>query len=146
MFNSTLKTKTPLKAKKPWVYKRTPLKTKTAFKGGSTLKKTRLKKVGKTGEANILARTMIAAHAEKKKMKTCELGDILKHYGIDVCTKTWPLAPAHRHKRAWYQGDPLLLADPAQWICACQSCHDSIEHSEELTEAVFAQLRGAEEL
>lgn len=130
---STLKTKTPLRTRKAWKPVRKPLAVRT------TLKATKpMKKVGKVGRANSAARKQIAIIAEKKDMKKCELG-------LAACMVSWPLAPAHRHKRAWYKGDAKLLADPKQWICACQSCHDQIEFDPMLTEEIFIRLRGPEE-
>ena len=98
------------------------------------MKRTPLRKVGKIGEANIEARKRIAIIAEEKGLNYCELR-------LDGCTRTWPLAPAHRHKRSWYQGDVDLLSAYEQWISACQNCHDLIEHDAELTEKTFAELR-----
>jgi hypothetical protein len=98
------------------------------------MKRTAIRKIGKTGKANIQSRKRIAEIAEEKGLTRCEIQ-------FAGCTVTWPLAPAHRHKRAWYQGDVELLADYNQWVAACQNCHDSIEHNEELTEEVFRKLR-----
>lgn len=124
---STLKTKTPLRTRKAWKPKRSPLKATKP-----------MKKVGKVGRANSAARKKIAQIAEKLDMKKCELS-------LVDCTVSWPLAPAHRHKRAWYKGDAKLLADPKQWVCACQGCHDEIEFDPVLTEEIFIRLRGPEE-
>lgn len=151
--------KTPLKAKKgfsatrkPWGSKsglkattgltsRTTLKTKTTLKA-----KKRMKKAGKVGEANMAARKEIVKKAEAMKLTSCELGPILVgEYGINVCLYNFALAPAHRHKRAWYKGDAEKLADVKQWVAACQCCHDAIEFDAALTEAVFMKLRGEEE-
>ena len=125
---------------------RRPLATRTKLESRSTLTaKRRIRKVGKVGRANIQARQAIAVTAEAMKLKTCELGPVLARMGIIVeCTKTWPLAPAHRHKRAWYKGDAKKLSDVRQWVAACTNCHDAIEHNSELTRAVFYQIRGEE--
>jgi len=125
---------------------RRPLATRTKLESRSTLTaKRRIRKVGKIGRANIAARQAIAVMAESRKLKTCELGPVLAGMGIDSgCTKTWPLAPAHRHKRAWYKGDVEKLSDVRQWVAACSTCHDTIEHNSELTRAVFYQIRGEE--
>lgn len=131
---STLKTKTPLKARKPWNPKRSALKVRTVLKATKPMRK-----VGKVGRANSAARKKIASIAEKMEMKKCEIG-------LEGCLGAWPLAPAHRHKRAWYQGDAKLLADPRQWVCACQDCHDKIEFDGTLTEEIFLRLRGPAEL
>lgn len=149
---STLKTKTPLRAKKPWNPARKPLAQRSGLKTGNSLKtrvglkaKRNIRKVGKTGKANITARGLIADYAKKMSLTTCELGPELLKLGIDAgCTKTWPVAPAHRHKRAWYKGDAILLAHPKQWVVACQCCHDAIEFRPELTEELFMKLRGEE--
>lgn len=153
-----LKAKTGLKARKPWNPTRKPLaqrsglKATTGLKSHSTLKTTttlkakkRMKKVGKVGKANIEARSIIAKKAEAMKLTQCEVGPILvRDYGINICLYNFALAPAHRHKRAWYKGDVEKLADVKQWVAACVDCHDAIEHNAELTEAVFIKLRGEE--
>lgn len=102
------------------------------------MKRTALRKVGKIGEANKEARKRIAAIAEEKGLNYCELNL------PDICTRRWPLAPAHRHKRAWYKGNVELLSDFNQWIAACQSCHNFIEHKAIFTEEMFIMLRGQE--
>lgn len=101
------------------------------------MRRTAIKKVGTVGRANQLSRKMIADICEDKGLNYCEIG-----FNKDVqCLRTWPLAPAHRHKRAWYKGDAELLADYNQWVVACQVCHDRIENDPELTEKVFRKLR-----
>ena len=94
------------------------------------MKKTRLNKMGKIGEANREARKKIAEIAEEKGLNYCELH-------MQGCLGRLFLAPAHRHKRAWYKGDVELLSDINQWVSACQVCHDTIEHNAELTEEMF---------
>lgn len=136
--NSTFKN-----PRKPWgsVYGKTERKgltTRTTLKSHTSLKaKKNIRKVGKVGKANQTARGLIADYSKKLNLTTCELN-------LEGCTKTWPVAPAHRHKRAWYKGDPILLASPKQWVVACQCCHDQIEHDAALTEEVFTKLRGTE--
>lgn len=98
------------------------------------MKRTPLRKIGKIGEANIEARKRIATICEEEYLNHCELN-------FDGCPG-WPLAPAHRHKRAWYKGDVDLLSDYNQWVAACQFCHNLIEHNAALTEEVFERLRG----
>lgn len=100
------------------------------------MKRSPLKRIGKIGEANILARKKIAEIAEEINFNTCEIK-------LEGCLRNFALAPAHRHKRAWYKGDVDLLADFNQWVCACVVCHNKIEHNEELTEEVFNKLRNA---
>ncbi len=97
------------------------------------MRRTPLRKVGPIGEANREARQRIATIAEEKGLNYCEIAFL-------EC-ENWPLAPAHRHKRSWYQGDVELLSDFDQWVAACQSCHNAIEHSAEKTERVFNRLR-----
>jgi len=153
-----LKAKTGLKARKPWNPPQKPLAQKSSLRSNSgltsrtTLKTTttlkakkRIKKVGKVGKANIEARNLIAKKAEAMKLTHCELGPVLlQMYGINICLYNYALAPAHRHKRAWYKGDVEKLADIKQWVAGCQCCHDAIEHNKEMTEAVFMRLRGEE--
>lgn len=98
------------------------------------MKKTRLKRVGKIGQANILARKKIAEIAEEKGLNYCEIK-------LGGCLGYMYLAPAHRNKRAWYKGNVDLLSDFNQWVCACVNCHNLIEHSQALTEQVFNRLR-----
>jgi len=138
MQNSSFKNK-----RKPWgsvygIQRKKGLTTRTTLKSHKQLKaKKRINKVGKVGRANKTARGLIADYAKVMDMKVCELN-------LEGCTKTWPVAPAHRHKRAWYKGDAILLADPKQWVVACQCCHDQFEFNAELTEEMFMSLRGAE--
>lgn len=101
------------------------------------MKRTPLKRIGRVGEANLEARRRIAVIAEGKGLNYCEL----KLLG---CTRNWPLAPAHRHKRSFYKGDAALLSDYRQWVAACVNCHDQIEHNPQLTEDHFMRLRGVE--
>jgi len=101
------------------------------------MKRTPLKRIGKVGRANAEARAIIAAKAEELELIHCEAQ-------LVNCLWSWPLAPAHRHKRAWYKGDVALLSDYKQWIAACQNCHDQLEVDPELTETVFLRLRGQE--
>lgn len=134
--------------RKPWgsVYgsgdKKKGLTTRTTLKSHTSLKaKKNIRKVGKVGKANKTARGLIADYAKTMNLTTCEIGPLGLTTG---CTKTWPVAPAHRHKRSWYKGDAILLAAPKQWVVACQCCHDQIEFNAELTEEVFTKLRGNE--
>jgi hypothetical protein len=139
--NSNSSFKSPRKA---WgsVYgsgnKKKGLTTRTTLKTHKVLKaKKNIRKVGKVGKANKTARGLIADYAKVMDLKTCEIK-------LEGCTGNWPVAPAHRHKRAFYKGDPVLLADPKQWVVACQCCHDQIEFDAALTEEVFIKLRGVE--
>ncbi len=102
------------------------------------MKRTAMRKVGTVGQANINSRKKIAEIAEEKCLDYCEIG-------FPDCLHTMYLAPAHRHKRAWYKGDEELLADYKQWLSLCVKCHDKIEFDEELTEQEFIRLRGSEE-
>ena len=101
------------------------------------MKRTPLNKIGRIGKANIIARQRISNIAEDLNLNYCELR-------LDGCTGNFALAPAHRHKRGWYKGDPELLSDYKQWVCACQVCHNQIEIDPVLTEEVFINLRGEE--
>lgn len=102
-----------------------------------SVKRTTMKKIGKVGKANTEARKIIVEICEEKGLNYCEI-----RFNKDVqCLGSWPLAPAHLHKRAWYKGNVELLADFNQWVVACQVCHDRIEHDKELTEKVFKKLR-----
>ena len=98
------------------------------------MRRTPLRKIGKVGRANLEARKRIAVIAQEKGLSRCEID-------LHGCTRTWPLAPAHRHKRTWYKGDVELLSNFSEWVVACQTCHDAIEHNPTLTEEVFTRLR-----
>ena len=98
------------------------------------MRKTPLNKIGKIGKANIEARKRIATIAEEKRLNHCEL----HLYG---CLYKFALAPAHKHKRAWYKGDVEKLSDYNEWVAACQNCHNLIENDPKLTEEVFKELR-----
>lgn len=158
MKQTPLKRKTPLRAKRFWNPKRTPLKSKTTLKSFSTLKtKTPLKtksvlkakkpmrKIGKVGRANLAANKIIKKEIGDIENKNCELGPVLNSLGIDSgCLSNFALTIAHRHKRNWYKGDAEKLSDKKQYVIGCVCCHDTIEHNAELTEKVFARLRGEE--
>lgn len=101
------------------------------------MKRSPLRKQGERWKANTEARQLIAEQAQAINLNYCELN-------LGGCLYNFPLAPAHRHKRAWYKGDVDKLSDYKQWIAACQNCHDRIEHDAELTEKMFMRLRGPE--
>lgn len=100
------------------------------------MKRTRLKKIGRVGRANIESRNKIAEIAEEKGLNYCEIR-------LGGCLKNLYLAPAHRNKRVWYKGNAELLADYSQWVAACVNCHNFIEHDKALTEETFNRLRPA---
>lgn len=84
------------------------------------MKRSRLKKVGKVGKANIEARKRIAEIAEEKGLTYCEIK-------FDGCLRNAFLAPAHRHTRGWYKGNVELLSDFKEWLVACQHCHSILD-------------------
>lgn len=98
------------------------------------MKRSRLKKVGKIGQVNIEARNKIAEIAEEKGLNHCEIK-------LEGCLGGMFLAPAHKHKRAWYKGNVELLADFNEWVSACVVCHNLIEHNQELTDKIFKRCR-----
>lgn len=132
---STLKTKTPLRAKKPWNPTRKPLAVRTSLKSHKPMKK-----LGRVGKANIEANKRIKQSA-LAEVDFCEIGKLGWPEFFD-CMNTWPLQNVHRHKRAYYKGDAALLSDYQQVVKGCQVCHNTIEHDRELTEKVFLALRG----
>lgn len=93
-----------------------------------------MKRIGKIGEANRKARRMIAEQCADRGIQFCEIR-------LAGCRGTFGIAPAHKHKRIFYKGDPNLLAEYTEWVAACQACHDKIEVDRELTEQVFKRLR-----
>lgn len=103
------------------------------------MKRSYIKKQGSTGKANSAARKIIAQIAEEKGLNYCEVQ-------LEGCTHTWPLAPAHRHRRNHYKGDVEAMSDFNEWVAACQSCHLKMdartEEAWELTEEIFDRLRG----
>lgn len=99
------------------------------------MRRTRLNKIGKIGEANREARKRIAEIAREKQIFSCEIMG-------KGCMGMLYVAPAHRHKRAWYKGDVELLSDYKQWVGACSNCHNEIENDPELTKQEFLRLRG----
>ena len=104
--------------------KRTPLKAK----------RWGIKTIGKRGRANREARKRIAQLGAEMNITECEIK-------LAGCMRTFGLAPAHKHKRDWYNGDVEKLSDPNEWVGACQYCHDKIESNKALTEEVFNRLR-----
>jgi len=102
------------------------------------MKISRINQIGKRGKANRESRNKIAEICEAENLCYCEI------QFTNICMRTFGLAPAHRHKRDYYNGDAEKLADKKQWVIACQACHNEIEVSKEKTEEVFLQLRGEE--
>lgn len=98
------------------------------------LKRTPLRKVGKTGRANLAA---------NKKIRELELPSYCE-MKLEGCHGGLFLTNAHRHKRAWYKGDVALLSNYKQVVRACVGCHDTTEHNRELNDQVFLRLRGEE--
>lgn len=99
------------------------------------MKRSYIKRSGKVAQANTKARKLIGQKCEELGLNYCEIG-------LEGCLQTWPLAPAHLHKRAWYKGDVSKLSDYSQWVVACQICHNLIEFNKDLTEETFVRLRG----
>jgi len=99
------------------------------------MKRSPIKRIGKKGRANIAARKKIAEISEEFNLTECEID-------LPGCTKTFGLAPAHKHKRAWYGDSVEKLSDYNEWVAACQHCHSLIEHDKDLTEETFKSLRG----
>lgn len=97
-----------------------------------------MNKIGKRGKANIESRKKIAEIAEDMNLTTCEVQ-------LDGCMGTFGLAPAHRNKRDYYNGDVEKLSDPKQWVASCQACHEKMEKDRYLTALVFNILRGEEQ-
>lgn len=98
------------------------------------MKRTAIKRVGKIGRANIEARKMIAKIAEEHNLTTCEIR-------FAGCLGTFGIAPAHRHRRGYYHGDPKKLADYNEWVAACQHCHGLIDNNKQLLKETFNRLR-----
>ena len=103
------------------------------------MKKTPLKRIGKVGEANLKANRILARRWKELGVVSCEIC-------LPGCTVTWPLQNVHRHKRAFYRGNYVLLSAYEQVVRGCQSCHETIENDAEITEFVFARLRGEDPL
>lgn len=89
---------------------------------------------------NVKSRTQINATARK------EIARISQKYQFNICfANLIPCvrdahAPAHRHKRDWYKGQPdELLSDIHQWIPCCIPCHNLMEFDKELTAKIFEQ-------
>ena len=102
------------------------------------MKRTPLKKIGKVGRANLDANTRIKKMLENEQIEYCELR-------LAGCLGNFLLQVAHRHQRAWYKGNPELLAEKKQWVIACQNCHEIIDKRTDeawkLTEEIFDKLR-----
>lgn len=88
-------------------------------------------------------------YKEKGLYEICEprISNNCLHRQIVSYGKTLRMTYAHRHKRIWYKvADRMkLLSKYNQTIRACISCHQIIEHDEELTEEIFNKLRGPED-
>jgi hypothetical protein len=98
------------------------------------MKRSYIKKIGKIGLINLEVNRKIKEMFLEKGIDKCEIR-------LPGCMITWPLAPAHRHKRVWYYSQPELLSDFSQFVLACQRCHEKIENDKDLTEKVFKRLR-----
>lgn len=98
------------------------------------MKKSPLRSIGKIGRANIEARKKIALICEEENLTTCEIC-------LPGCMGTFGVAPAHKHKRVYYNGDIDMLSDINEWVVACQYCHTIIEDDKELTKQIFDELR-----
>lgn len=98
-----------------------------------------IRRVGRVGRANLIARKKIAEYCEAHQLTRCEL--VLTHECMGEAH-----APAHRHARVWYRSTPEKLYDPKQWIPACQSCHFILDTqlSRAESDAIFNRLRGVE--
>lgn len=98
-----------------------------------------IKKIGKIGKINQVARQHIADISEMLGLTRCALQLIPECQGEAH-------APAHRHPRVWYRSCPEKLWDFKQWIEACTNCHTYLDQklSAEESEAVFIRVRGAE--
>ena len=96
-----------------------------------------MKRIGKIGKANILANKKIKEQLQYDQINYCEMR-------LDGCMVSSFLQIAHRHKRAWYKGEPDLLADKNQWVLACHNCHEKTEWNRELNDEVFNRLRPCE--
>ena len=94
----------------------------------------KMNKIGKIGRANQKARAIIAQMCEEMGLDSCEVG-------LSGCMGTFGVAPAHKRKRVFYNGDVELLSDYRQWICMCIHCHNLTEVDRELNEEIFNKLR-----
>lgn len=95
------------------------------------MKKTRLKHIGKIGKRNINAVRKLKQMFMDKGITQCEL-----------CGSDNYLSFAHKHKRIWYREFPELLSDFNQVLLLCVPCHERMEYDKELTNKIFAGLRG----
>ena len=93
-----------------------------------------MKRVGKTGKANLEANKRIKEQVMYDQINYCEMR-------LHGCMINWPLQIAHKHKRAWYKGDVDKLSDKNEWVIACDACHKATEWNRELNDEVFSRLR-----
>lgn len=133
--------KTPLKRgtkqlKRSGFARKTGFERKNSVTGklGGKKRGSSLKRVGTIGKANLKANQIIREYLEMHPIHHCEIMFV-------GCLGNMFLQVAHKHKRAWYKGDVEKLSDPDEWVCACDFCHNAIEHDKELTDQVFARLR-----
>jgi len=107
-------------------------------RGTKQLKRTPLRRVGKQGKINIEANQKLREIYEEKGITECEIR-------LPDCLIRWALGFAHRHKRNWYKTH-IGLDSFVETVMACTSCHNQIEHNEDLTERVFKRLRPKNEI
>jgi len=90
-----------------------------------------MRKIGKKGKINIKARKMIADYCEEHGLLWCRIKLVDCMVGAH--------APAHKKKRRYYK-TAEELADPKEWLPACQNCHDKMEKDSELTKRIFKEV------
>ena len=112
------------------------------------MKRTRLKQVGKQGKINISANRKLYQYFDERGINCCEVCVVLDRLGARKkrCLEFKFLSFAHRHKRIEYKKHPEMLSSYNQVVLACQNGHDTIEYNRELTEDIFDQLRGDDQL
>ena len=92
-----------------------------------------MRRIGKIGRINIKANKQLKELFYENEITFCEM-----------CGTTWGLTFAHRHKRIWYRSKPELLSDANQVLLLCLECHQKLEADPKLTESMFMDLRGEE--
>lgn len=101
------------------------------------MKRTALRKTGTRGKMNIKANKLIREYLASNPIHHCEAR-------LDNCLGTMFLQVAHRKRRNEYKSVEEL-ADPQEWICACQNCHQEMDRRTpeawQLTEELFNELR-----
>lgn len=98
-----------------------------------------INKIGPIGRLNQKEKRELKKLFLKKDIRFCEANLVENCMGAN-------LTFAHRHKKHWYLGKPDELRWSYNQVAGiCPVCHALMEYDKELTEQVFARIRGEDD-